>query len=211
MKKIINSLTAITSLAIVLSGCTKNAVNKLTDDESRIYITHRDSSVNFSAFHTFSISDSVAVIKNNQLKEKDQSPFDAQFISALSNAMEQRGYTLVDKSDHPDLAINVSRIYNDYTGVIDYGNYWNDYYGYWDPYYWGYPGYSYYFPVTYGVYSITEGGISVDMFDLKDAAESNKLENIWNGLIRGEGIFDSGNIKTQVNALFNQSAYIRAN
>lgn len=211
MKKVLTSMTVVTSLIIIQSGCTKDALNKLTDDETRIYITHHDSTVNFSSYHTFSIADSVAVISNNQLKEKDLTPFDVQLIATLSNAMEQRGFTLVDKNDHPDLAINVSRIYNNYTGVIDYSSYWGNYYGYWNPYYWGYPGYSYYFPAFYGVYSITEGGISVDLFDLKDAATTNNLKNIWNGLIRGESIFDTGNINTHVNTLFSQSPYLKTN
>ncbi len=211
MKKNILSMAIFASFIIVLAGCTKDPVSNLTDDETRIYITHHDSTVNFSVFHTFSVADSVAVISNNQLVKKDLTSFDAQFIAVLTAAMQQRGFTLVDKNSHPDLGINVSRIYNDYTGVIDYSSYWGDYYGYWNPYYWGYPGYSYYFPSFYGVYSITTGALSADMFDLKDAPASNQLKNVWNGLVRGEAVFDPANINTHMKTLFDESAYIKTN
>src|SRR5436190_1769356 len=89
-----------------------------------------------------------------------------------------------------NLSGDESRIYNTSTGVFDYGSYWDPYYGaYWDPYYWGYGGYGYYFPsYYYGTYSITEGALSIDIFDLKDAKQTNKISAIWSGLIRGSGV-----------------------
>jgi hypothetical protein len=211
MKKIVGLSVVVMFSTMLLVSCTKEPVNHLTQAETRIYITNHDSAVNFAAFHTFSVADSVAVIENNQLVQKDLNAFDAQFITALKTAMQQRGYTLVDKSSNPDLAINVSRIYNNYSGVVSYTDYWGDYYGYWDPYYWGYPGYNYYFPTYYGVYSISEGGLSVDMFDLKDAASNNELKYLWSGLVRGEGVFVPANIDNHVKTLFDQSVYIKTN
>jgi hypothetical protein len=132
-------------------------------------------------------------------------------IAALKAAMIKQGYTLVDKESKPDLALAVTVISNDYTSVVDYGNYGGDYGDYWDPYYWGYPGYSYYYPSYYGVYSVNETALGVDMFDLKDAATSNELKNVWTALIRGEGIFDSSKADAQVQTLFGQSVYVKAN
>ncbi len=206
MKK--NLLLPALAAICLLGSCAKDPVSKLSSEESRIYITNHDSATSFSSFKTFSVSDSVAIISNNRLQEKTRDSFDVQMINAISSVMTQRGYTLVGKDQKPDLGINVSNIINTFTGYVDYGNYYNDYYGYWDPYYWGYPGYGYYGSYI-GTYQVNEGVISVDMFDLKDAS-ANKIKAVWNGVIRGEGIFDNASINTSVQALFDQSAYIKS-
>jgi hypothetical protein len=63
-------------LSVIYIGCTKDPLNHLTTDESRIYITDHDSSVKFTNYKTYSISDSVAVIENGessrQLNDVDQ-------------------------------------------------------------------------------------------------------------------------------------------
>ncbi len=209
MKNIILTFSTAVSV-LVLAGCTKEPLNNLSDEESRIYITNYDSSVNFSSFKTFSVADSVAVINNNQLTKKSLTDVDAAFIIAVKTQMQQHGYTLVNKDQNPDLGINISRIYNTYTGVVSYPDYWGGYPGFWDPYYWGYPGYGYYFPAYYGVYQIREGALSIDAIDLKDASKGEKLKVIWNGLIRGSGIFTPGNGDSMIKALFDQSAYFKA-
>ncbi|HVZ56946.1 MAG TPA: DUF4136 domain-containing protein [Chitinophagaceae bacterium] len=211
MKKMFLPVMWVGMASWVLAGCTKEPVNHLTEEETRIYITNHDSTVSFSAFHTFSVADSVAVINDNQFVQRDQNAFDQAFLAALKTQLQARGFTLVDKTAKPDLGINVSRLYNNYTGLVSYTDYYGDYYGYWDPYYWGYPGYSYYFPTYYGVYNITQGGLSVDMFDLKDASGTNQLKYVWNGLVRGEGLFNPANASQEAQALLSQSAYLKTN
>ena len=133
---------------VLMSSCTKDPVEHLTGDESRIYITNHDSAAIFNSYKTYSIVDSAAVIGNDRLTGKALTGYDAAVIGALKTQMQNRGYTLVSKSSQPDLGINVSRITNSYTGVVSYPNYW-DYYGsYNDPYYWGYGGYGYYSPYS---------------------------------------------------------------
>jgi len=114
----------------VLASCTKDPVSKLTTEETRIYITNHDSTTNFSSFKTFSISDSVAIISDNRLREKTHDAFDAVLINAVADAMVQRGYTRVNNDQHPSLGINVNNIINTYTSYVDYGNYYSDYLGY---------------------------------------------------------------------------------
>jgi hypothetical protein len=192
----------------MLASCTKDPIKNLSADESRLYITNRDSATNFSSFKTFSISDSVAIIQNDGQHEKTRDAFDTAFITAFSNAMVQRGFLRVPKDQNPDLGINVNNIINTYSGYVDYGSYYGDYYGYWDPYYWGYPGYGYYGSYI-GTYQVNEGVISVDMFDLKDAAANGKIKAVWNGVIRGTGNDNIANISSNVKALFDQSAYLK--
>jgi hypothetical protein len=51
---------------LTVCSCTKDPLKDMSDQESRIYITQRDSTVNFRGFNTFSIADSVAYIGSNQ-------------------------------------------------------------------------------------------------------------------------------------------------
>jgi hypothetical protein len=191
----------------ILASCSKDPVSKLSTPESQLYITSHDSTTDFSSFKTFSMSDSVAVVSNNHLHGKTRDAFDSLLIASVATAMTQRGYTQVTAEQKPDLGINVNNIINTYTGYVDYGNYYDDYYGYLDPYYWGYPGYGYYGSYV-GTYQVNEGVISIDMFDLKDAS-GGKIKAVWNGVIRGSGIFQSAGVNSSVLALFSQSTYIK--
>ncbi|MDP4147860.1 MAG: DUF4136 domain-containing protein [Bacteroidota bacterium] len=195
---------------LALGSCKKDPLVNLTNDESRIYVVNYDTTVAFSTYRTFSIVDSVDVIDNNQLSGREHSTFDSTVIAAVTQAMQQRGFQLVARSDSPNLAVDISRVYNTTTGVFSYADYW-DYYGsYWDPYYWGYPGYGYYSPYAVGTYTIQSGGLEIDLLDLKNAAShNNQIGSVWTGLVRGEGVFSTTNAASGVAALFNQSPYLK--
>ncbi|NII23510.1 DUF4136 domain-containing protein [Pseudoflavitalea sp. X16] len=209
MKNIFLTISAATVIGL-FGSCTKEPLNNLTEDESRIYITNHDSAAVFSSYRTFSIVDSVSVINNNRLVEKAVTDYDLAVIDALKSRLQQQGYTLVAKDANPDLGINVSRIYNTYTGIVSYTDYWGSYYGYWDPFYWGYPGYGYGFPTYYGAYEIREGALSIDALDLKDAGADKKINGVWMGLARGSGVFRTSNVTNHIKNLFDQSAYFKA-
>jgi hypothetical protein len=138
------ALLAVTS-AFVLSSCTKDPLNEMTEEESRIYITARDSTANFSSYKTYSIVDSVSLIDNSRFAGKEATSWDLQVITSIQNAMNARGYVPVDRAQNPDLGINVSRLYNTTSNLVDLSSYYNGYGGYYDPYYWGYGGYGYNF------------------------------------------------------------------
>lgn len=206
MKKIVIPVLMAAGI-LAMTSCKKDVVKNLEGDEGQIYVTNHSDSVNFSSFKTFSIADSVPVIQNNRYLGKELSTSDAAYIQAVKDQLTARGYTLVNKNQNPDLGVTVSQVYNTSTGVIDYGAY----YGGYDPYYWGYGGYGYYYPSYYGTYSITEGAMSIDVFDLKDASESKSIKAVWSGLLRGSGVFSVSAANTGVKALFDQSSYFKAN
>ncbi len=194
-----------------LSSCTKDPLDNMTEEESRIYITNRDSTANFSSYKTYSIADSVTLIDNNRFAGREATSWDLQVIAAVQNALSARGFVRVSRNQNPDLGINVSRLYNTTTNVVDLSNYYGGYGGYYDPFYWGYGGYDYYFPPVYGYYQSTEAALSIDMLDLKNASGSQTLKGVWNGLVRGQGVFRSTNVQSQVQALFDQSPYLQTN
>ena len=210
MKRKFLWLLSTVALMTALTSCSKDALDNLTEEESRIYITNYDSTANFAAFKTFSISDTVTVINNGQ-PSKQSNATDLAFINIVKSELQAKGFMLVSRNAKPDLGINVNRIYNTSTGIIQYRDYY-DYYGnYYDPFYWGYSGFGYYSPYNYATYSIREGALAVDMFNLKDAATNNKIEVVWTGLIRGSGVFNAATASSQVQQLFDQSPYLKTN
>src|ERR1700712_2754658 len=109
-RKVLVWSLALSAITIVFSSCRKDPLNNLSADESRIYVTQYDSTVNFSGFKTYSIVDSVAVITNDRLAGKAHTKYDSLVIATVKAAMAQRGFVLVDTKSKPDLGVNVSRI-----------------------------------------------------------------------------------------------------
>ena len=209
MKRMIGlAMLALTGIA-GLSSCTKDPVGNLTEEESRIYITNRDNNANFSSYKTYSISDSVNVIDNNSFRGGQATAWDVQALAAVRSALESRGYRRVNRNQSPDLGVNVSRLYNTTANLVNLQDYWGGYGGYYDPYYWGYGGFGYGYPSTFAYVESTEAMVSVDLLDLKNASANRSINVIWNGVIRGSGIFNNNAANTGVQALFEQSPYLR--
>ena len=141
MKRTYLVMAFFVTVTFIAASCSKEPLNHLTTEESRIYITDFDSSANFSSFKTYSIADSVAVISDGG-SPKQRNATDEAYINAVKKYMEQSGFLLVNKDQSPDIGVNINRVYQTSTGLIDYTGYYSNYGGYWDPYYWGYPGYS---------------------------------------------------------------------
>lgn len=192
-----------------VSSCKKDPLKNMSEDASRIYITNHDSSVNFKSYKTYSIADSVTLIDNGRFAGREATSWDQQVISAVQSAMNARGFVEVARNQNPDLGINVSRVFSTSTQLVDLSSYYGGYGGFYDPYYWGYGGYDYYFPPAYGYYQNTEAALSIDMLDLKNASGNQSIKGVWSGLVRGEGIFKSSNVESQVQALFDQSPYLK--
>lgn len=201
-------ITRILTLGLLvgaLSSCQKDAFEDMTQEESRIYITQQAPGTNFKNYQTFSIADSVVVVDGNNT-HWEPATAEAGFIEAFKSQMQSRGYVYVDRSQNPDLGLQVSRILQTNSGVV-----WQDYYDYWGAGYWG-GGYGWgadpgwwSMPVYY---ETTEGMLSFDVVDVKSAAASNQLNIIWNGLIRGSGIYTPAEMSSQVLQLFSQSPYL---
>lgn len=194
-------------LIILLQSCRKDPLKDLSFDDSRIYVTNNDPEVNYADYTTFSVGDSALVIDNG-FYYKEITDVDQAYITALANAMAARGFVEVENNENPDLGINLTRFYSTSTGIIDNG-YWGGYGGFYDPFYWGYGGYGYGGVPFFTTYSYTEGAITADILDLKNAETNGEISIIWNGLIRGSGIFATTTAASSVQALFDQSPYIQ--
>lgn len=205
-------ISCLAAVCVFMISCTKEPLDNMTPEESRIYITNYDSTASFSNYKTFSIADSVAEVVNNHLEQHSRTALDAQLVTAVANALQAKGYTRVAHNQNPDLGVAISSITNTSTQLVSYPDYGGYYGSYWDPYYWGYPDYSYYFPSYYGVYQTNETALAVDMVDIKNAGQNNnQLRGVWSGLVRGSGIFNSQNVDSEIAALFDQSPYLQKN
>ncbi|CAL1519899.1 DUF4136 domain-containing protein [Chitinophaga sp. MM2321] len=209
MKKTLFLLSTAAAVVAMMSfsGCRKDPLKDMSNEESRIYITNHDSSTNFSSYSTFSIVDSVAVLSSrSDSAKKALTDYDKKLIASVTASMQQRGYTLVNKAAKPDLGVNLTRIDNSFTNISWNPGWWGGV-GYWDPGYWGYPGGGWFWPSYYTVYQVNERQTAIDVFDLKNPKD-NKLTAVWNALWRGSGVWDINNVDTMVQTSFAQSPYL---
>lgn len=209
MKRVMYLMSAALMVSIFISGCSKDPLKDMTDEESRIYVTNRADSVDFTTYSSFSIADSVAVISNSSgTNERALTDYDKKLIADVSAAMVAKGYKLVPRSAKPDLAVNLTRIDNTYSSVYYDPGYWSGIGGYYDPFYWGYGGYGYYWPSYYQVYQ-RERAVSIDVVDLKNP-KNNQLVAVWNAMLRGTGVWSTSNVDSMVSAVFAQATYLKA-
>lgn len=182
--------------------------------EDLVVITKYDVNTAFTQFRTFSIVDSVTVIKNGTDSTRVLNSQAISLLGEINANMQARGYTLVSrKTGNPDLGINVAVVKVNNISNYYPGWYW-DYYGYYSPAYWGYSGYGYWYPyyppeVTY----YNSGTVIIDMLDLKNAkTHDNKLYVVWNAYIRGlmTGYHTAQDILSNVDQCFAQTPQISA-
>lgn len=209
MKRTIYLLSVAAAVIGTLSmtGCRKDPLKDMSAEESRIYITNKDQNANFANYKTVSIVDSVAVINNRDQPKKELTDYDKQLIASVKTQLQAKGYTLVDKTAKPDLAINLTRMDNSFNSVYYDPGYWSGWGGYWDPGYWGFPGYGYFFPSYYVVYRTSEKSVVIDLLDLKNQ-QDKKLHAVWNALLRGTGVWNLNNVDSMIKQVFDQSAYL---
>jgi len=173
--------------------------------------TSQEPGVNFGSYKTYYISDTIAAITadpNDSLWTDNDAK---QLVEAVKTNMNARGYTFVANS-HPDLGLGLTVIKDLNVGVIYPGWWW----GYWGGCYWGYCGYPPYYPWYGGgmVYTVPTGTLTLDMIDLKNASQSEKLSVPWGSVMSG-GLGNTANdIQLGINAIdqaFIQSPYLQAN
>lgn len=204
-------LTLPAAIVFMISCATYPALDSRLE-EDLVDITKYDVGTDFTQFVTFSIVDSVLVIKGNDSSKILDPKADA-LLNQIKENMQARGYTLVNrKTGHPDLGINVGVVKVTNISIYYPGWYWD--YGYYNPYYWGYPSYNYWYPYyPPEISSYTTGTIIIDLVDLKNApSHNNKLYVVWVAIIRGlmTGYHTTQEVLDNVDQCFEQTPQIRA-
>lgn len=213
MKPTKNRFPKIAALAVVglalAAGCNRDPLRDLSPEDSQVFITNHDASVNFGTYKTFSIRDSVAVLGNQGQVQYSTTSRELDFVARVINNLQQRGFVRVDRSQNPDLGVNVARVSNTYTGVTA-NPFFDPFWGGWGG--WGWGG-GLYYPQTFSTYQVRENYWYSEIIDLKNPRAGQngqqQLPVVWTAEIRGNGIFDQTSISRVVDAVFAQSDYLR--
>ena len=201
-----------------LFSCKKEPLKSLKAGENLIYITSRDASSNLDNYLTFRIVDSV-LIQDGGNRLYSSTSNDRAFTNAVRQNMIKRGFVNATGAMPVDLGLKISLIVNTTQGVVSVPGIW----GGWDPFLWGGgfgndigwgvgPGWGWGAGPGWGgglaTYETREEIMNIDIFDVKNAASANRLTVLWNGLVRGNGVYDGRQAEIQVGQLFEQSPYL---
>ena len=154
--------------------------------DEMVVSTNYDPEADFAAYTTYAIpTDTIGFVTNTNSSDTiityPESSFPRNVLNAIRSNLDARGYTRVDKSEDPDLGINVM-VVNDYN-VFQEVVYPNSY-GYPGNYYPGYYGYgSYYYYPYVNTYAYNTGVLIIEMVDLKNRTPDNKVAVVWDAYL----------------------------
>lgn len=164
--------------ALSLWGCqTEPDSLKLFDE--LVVSTNYDTNAAFASYTTYAIpTDTIGFISNTNpndtilVARADNGYYPRRVLEQVIENMNDRQYARVDRSENPDLGVNVYVVkdLNLFQQVV-YPNY---YY----PYYYGYG--SYYSYPYINTYAYNTGALVVEIVDLKNVTPDNKVKVIWN-------------------------------
>lgn len=164
--------------ALSLWGCqTEPDSLKLFDE--LVVSTNYDTNAAFASYTTYAIpTDTIGFISNTNpndtilVARADNGYYPRRVLEQVIENMNDRQYARVDRSENPDLGVNVYVVkdLNLFQQVV-YPNY---YY----PYYYGFG--SYYSYPYINTYAYNTGALVVEIVDLKNVTPDNKVKVIWN-------------------------------
>jgi hypothetical protein len=173
--------------------------------------TNYDKEADFSTYATYAIpTDTIGFISNSSndtIIVSSESDFPRPVLNAIKQNLDFRGYSQVDRSENPDLGINVLVVndFNVFQQVVypDYnypGNYYSGYYGY---------GSWYYYPYVQTT-AYNTGVLIIEIVDLKNRTPDNKVKVIWDAYM-GD-VYNTFDLIPQtvdgINQAFTQSPFI---
>jgi hypothetical protein len=155
-------------------------------DPQRLYdelvvSTNYDPEANFSNYETYALAvDTIGFVSNSSsdtIITASDSNFPRPILQAVKENLDKVGLTRIDKSENPDLGVNVIVI-NDFN-VFQQVVYPDPYYyggGYYSNYY-GYGG-AYYYPYI-DTYSYNTAVLVIELVDLKNRNQNNQVRVVW--------------------------------
>lgn len=203
-------------IVLLFTGCEPKPDSvKLLDQ--LVVSTSYDLSANFKSYVTYAMpTDTIGFYSNasnDTIIVQSNSGYPRPVLETLQSNLDTRGYARVNRTDSPDLGINVA-VVNDfnvfqqvvYPGYGGYGGYGT---GYYYPYYYGYG--SYYYPYV-NTYTSNTGVLIIEIVDLKNKTNDNKVKAIWTANM-GD-VYSTIDLlqqtKDAINQAFIQSPYIEA-
>lgn len=201
MKRII----IISALALLAASCQKEPYPHDKDGEYLVY-TAPGEDVDFTAYSTFTVADSLLVIGVEEKPQYSKSENALAIVRRYKENMEKLGYVYTPDSKTADLGIQVTYIVKTerYVQYYDYPYWWLDYPGYWHPGYWGdWHGYYYPRPVTYVQ---STNALLADIVDLTAERGAEKpLVIAWSSYIGGYPIYSPSRELARMSAAIDQA------
>ena len=202
------AVVAVTALWLGLSGCYPGEA-----PVSDIVATLHDNDKDFSTYATFTLPDKVVDAGDSTDSGYIQisHQYDDAILQRIRENLESRGWTYVDTTAAPDVALLVSALVSETTNIWYYPPYygWGWYggwYGGYYPPYWGYP-------CCYDVTTYTTGTIAIDMAAVSefDTTATQTMPIPWaarlNGLANKSNVNQS-RIEKAIDQAFAQSPYL---
>lgn len=205
------TVAALLLAAGYMGACTPGS--EITASESDVVGTLYDNKVNFGAFATFAMPDSVFHITGDP--EDPDSPLiprdnDAEILAMVRSKFEARGYTRVAPDANPDFQVLVGVTAVEVWGVYTYYP--------WYPWYPGYPGWGWYYPPAVGAsYQYTLGTLFIQMgeFFTDIPGEGETPPAYWmaamNGVMDDTSANRARRLTNGINQAFTQSPYLKSN
>ena len=198
--------------AVAFCACQKEPSTSSLHKDYLVYTAH-DTDVDFAAFDTYYIPDSILLIGSADKTEYWKDANALEIVNTVVGRMNAAGYTRTDDKDMANLGLQLSYVQKvTYFVGYDYPYWWWYYPYYWTPGYWGdWAGWHYPYSVYYGY---TAGSLLVEMMNLEADQESGKkLPVIWDSFIGGL-LTSSEELNQQrtvdaVQQAFDQSPYLK--
>jgi hypothetical protein len=210
MKPIKSIMLFAVALSFALTSCNLYPGEAASTEDLDVMISQYDPNANFSVMKTYALSPEVTPVSNDPNNPPSftiSEELNNVIITTIKSNMAGYGWILVDSTDSPDLAIDLTAtkarnttIYYSYPG-------------------WGYPGYGWgypYFPYASTVTSYEVGTIYMNGLDLNRVDTINQIiPVIWTGLIQGpliDNVKDPlARVQRDINIVFKQSPYLNLN
>ena len=208
-------------LFIALFGCNPQGAEYV--DELDLVISIKNDTVDYQAYDTYTLADTIMLISNDEDSEISKSQQNFILGEIEKHMTNEYGWTKVDTTQPADALMLVSVLENVNTSITTgWWDYWGGWYypyypyypGWYYPYYPGYPGY------YTSIYSYTKGSLIIEMVDPDKAIDVDgetpfQLPIIWaggiNGLLEGSRSNINNRIEKSLNQLFDDSPYLNQN
>lgn len=196
------------ALSFALTSCNLYPGDAATTEELDVMVSQYDPNADFSSMSTYAVSPTVTPISSDPNTPPTftiSAEMNNVIVSTIKANMAGYGWILVDSTDKPDMAIDLTASISRSTNI------YNSYPG------WGYPGYGYGwgwgYPVatSYDVATIYMNGLDINNVD----SVAMKIPLLWVGLIQGPVIGNVDDplsrVQRDVNVVFETSPYLNLN
>lgn len=185
-----------------LVACTSDPIADLSAEDSQVFITNYDKTAKFGDYRTFALADTVFIIRNDRVEVSSNASFMA-VARQVQNTFLQRGYTQVQRTQKPDLGINVTIVSNTSTNIIPTNPFWGGGVG-------GWGGFNNFYPPLYTYYQTQDNYWYIEVIDLKNAnTTTNNAKIVWSAQMRGGAIFEPSFFSQMLDNVFKQSEYFK--